>query len=80
MEQVLTKKINNSIVPGQNKLTALADMIMNQLEVQPKQEVLTLQPQFSSDFLSFSSLQKEIDETCLGKQFSLNNQTISNGI
>lgn len=56
MEQDLNTKVNNSIVPGQNKLTALADMIMNQLDVQPKQEVLTLQPQFSSDFMSFSSL------------------------
>lgn len=65
MQDKLHSKVNNSIAPGQNKLTALADMIMNQLDVEPQLSTLSLQPQFSSDFMSFSSLQKEIDDTCL---------------
>lgn len=59
MQETLTQKVSNSIAPGQNKLTALADLIMAELDVQPQPEVhnsLSLQPQFSSDFMSFTSL------------------------
>ena len=59
MQESLTQKVSNSIAPGQNKLTALADMIMAELDVQPQTDMLnplSLQPQFSSDFMSFTSL------------------------
>jgi len=40
MQESLTQKVSNSIAPGQNKLTALADLIMGELDVQPQPELL----------------------------------------
>jgi hypothetical protein len=42
-------------------------MILSEMGIAKKPAALNLKPQYSSDFLSFSVLQREIDEKCLRK-------------
>lgn len=56
----------DAAVGSHPSVQAIGDMILAEMGIgQNSAENLGLKPQFSSDFMSFSEIQKEIDQKCL---------------
>jgi hypothetical protein len=69
IENELQEKVDCGVnASNKNRVEAIGDMILAEMGIATKSAAaLNLQPQYSSDFLSFSLLQREIDEKCLRK-------------
>ena len=68
IENEIQEKVDQGVNASQkNRVEAIGDMILEEMGIAKKSAALNLKPQYSSDFLSFSVLQKEIDEKCLRK-------------
>ena len=72
LEEDLAAKIEEGLKNhhSDNRVEALGDLIMAELGIQKvpqssQMQALDLNAQFSSDFISFTNLQREIDEQCL---------------
>ena len=72
LEEDLSAKIEEGLKNhhSDNRVEALGDLIMAELGIQKvpqgsQMQALDLNAQFSSDFISFTNLQREIDEQCL---------------
>lgn len=71
LEEDLAAKIEEGLKNhrSDNRVEALGDLIMAELGIEKvpthQLQALDLNAQYSSDFISFTNLQREIDEQCL---------------
>jgi len=68
IENDLQAKVDHGVNASyKNRVEAIGDMILSEMGITNKSADLNLKPFYSSDDISFSVLQREIDEKCLRK-------------